>query len=168
MGALLSSNKAPCCDEHHEGSSHIHRVPKHLKPTKPSKKQQKRLQQNEAESVRHRRKSGSRQCAVPTPKIVDSLLKNDHPHRDSRINRIFGRATHHSNSTVNPRNTLLGDEVDDSEHGFSTGRRFHNVKGLRYVLPNDQRELDRLRVQSYIIRWAFGGGAKTWLSPRVR
>lgn len=149
MGALLSSNKPPCCDEQHEGSSHVHRVPKHLKPTKPSKKQQRRFQQKEDESIRRQQKSSPRQRASHSPKLADSLTKNN-AQRGSRINRIFGRATHHTNGTTKLHNTLLGDEMDDGEHGFSTveslaefarggayrwlqGRRFHNVKVQWYI-----------------------------------
>ncbi|KAI9281021.1 hypothetical protein BY458DRAFT_499343 [Sporodiniella umbellata] len=36
------------------------------------------------------------------------------------------------------------------------GRRFFN-KTSPSLLPNDQLELDRARVQAYILRWAFGG-----------
>ncbi|ORZ11903.1 hypothetical protein BCR42DRAFT_97856 [Absidia repens] len=35
------------------------------------------------------------------------------------------------------------------------GRRYQNQDDL--ILPNDQRELDRLRVLNYILRWAFEG-----------
>ncbi|KAI8048018.1 hypothetical protein BDF22DRAFT_747220 [Syncephalis plumigaleata] len=47
-------------------------------------------------------------------------------------------------------------------HQYIMGRRYHNVQGVPYCLPNDPEESDRLDQQHYILRALFG---KNHLAP---
>ncbi|KAL1917315.1 uncharacterized protein VTP21DRAFT_4971 [Calcarisporiella thermophila] len=54
------------------------------------------------------------------------------------------------------------DEMPCNESKFGNyvwlkGRRFHNSKNARYILPNDAEELRRLVFQHYLIKMAFEG-----------
>ena len=38
---------------------------------------------------------------------------------------------------------------------YADGRRYHNVQNLRYHLPNDGDEFDRLQMQHYLSRYIW-------------
>ena len=38
---------------------------------------------------------------------------------------------------------------------YVDGRRYHNVQNLRYYLPNDDEEVDRLQMQHYLSRYIW-------------
>ena len=38
----------------------------------------------------------------------------------------------------------------DVNFRYTDGRRFHNVESSKYVLPNDDKECDRLRLQHFL------------------
>ncbi|KAI8340629.1 hypothetical protein BC941DRAFT_348323 [Chlamydoabsidia padenii] len=50
---------------------------------------------------------------------------------------------------------IINNECPKSAFQWFEGRRYQNQDDA--ILPNDQRELDRLRVLNYILRWAFEG-----------
>ncbi|CAG8546239.1 4071_t:CDS:2 [Funneliformis caledonium] len=48
-------------------------------------------------------------------------------------------------------------ESPSSEYKYINGRRFHNVDSVKYSLPNDDAEMDRLKLQHYLFRYIFQG-----------
>ncbi|KAI8053161.1 uncharacterized protein B0P05DRAFT_561826 [Gilbertella persicaria] len=64
------------------------------------------------------------------------------------------------NNELNEINQIFIDHSSSSPQLFrwTKGRRFQNaevMENMPYPLPNDQIEIDRHRVQFYVIRWAF-------------
>ncbi|KAG0369641.1 hypothetical protein BGZ54_009373 [Gamsiella multidivaricata] len=47
------------------------------------------------------------------------------------------------------------------------GRRYHNTEGAVYMLPNDIDEMDRLHLQHYVIRHAFGGNTRAKFDGKI-
>ncbi|KAG0029348.1 hypothetical protein BGZ82_007990 [Podila clonocystis] len=47
------------------------------------------------------------------------------------------------------------------------GRRHHNTEGAPYILPNDIDEMDRLHLQHYVIRHAFGGNTRAKFDGKI-
>ncbi|RHZ84507.1 hypothetical protein Glove_80g40 [Diversispora epigaea] len=44
---------------------------------------------------------------------------------------------------------------EDSDFRYSNGRRYHNVESVKYPLPNDDEELDRLHQQHFLLRYVW-------------
>ncbi|RHZ83284.1 hypothetical protein Glove_97g84 [Diversispora epigaea] len=44
---------------------------------------------------------------------------------------------------------------EDSDFRYIGGRRYHNVESLKYPLPNDDEELDRLHLQHFLLRYVW-------------
>jgi hypothetical protein len=42
-----------------------------------------------------------------------------------------------------------------AEYRIDEGRRFHNVENVKYFLPNDDDEVDRLHLQHYLWRYLW-------------
>ncbi|KAG0227839.1 hypothetical protein BGW41_003654 [Actinomortierella wolfii] len=47
------------------------------------------------------------------------------------------------------------------------GRRHHNYEGAPYILPNDTEEMDRLHLQHYVVRHAFGGNTRAKFDGKI-
>ncbi|KAF9901902.1 hypothetical protein BX616_002101 [Lobosporangium transversale] len=48
-----------------------------------------------------------------------------------------------------------------TEYQWLEGRRYHNIPGASYLLPNDIDEVDRLQLQHFILRYAIQGNYKS-------
>ncbi|RHZ83291.1 hypothetical protein Glove_97g89 [Diversispora epigaea] len=44
---------------------------------------------------------------------------------------------------------------EESDFRYIDGRRYHNVEGAKYPLPNDDEELDRLHQQHFLLRYVW-------------
>ncbi|RHZ83324.1 hypothetical protein Glove_97g93 [Diversispora epigaea] len=44
---------------------------------------------------------------------------------------------------------------EDSDFRYIEGRRYHNVENVKYPLPNDDEELDRLHQQHFLLRYVW-------------
>ncbi|RHZ85321.1 hypothetical protein Glove_67g48 [Diversispora epigaea] len=44
---------------------------------------------------------------------------------------------------------------EDSDFKYINGRRYHNVESVKYPLPNDEEELDRLHLQHFLLRYVW-------------
>ncbi|RIA96636.1 S-adenosyl-L-methionine-dependent methyltransferase [Glomus cerebriforme] len=90
--------------------------------------------------------------------LATSLPKNTPP-----SNSIFSITA--PNTPGTPRNPFI-DSSDyfnininnndlSSEYKFIDGRRFHNIDSVKYFLPNDELEMDRLKTLHYILHNVF-------------
>ncbi|KAG0181377.1 hypothetical protein DFQ28_000789 [Apophysomyces sp. BC1034] len=124
-------------------------IPKHLRPIKPSRKLQKKLEQERTNQKKPKHKS------VPPQES------------NGELDRIFGRKK---------KNKSTDDDNEEDEHygdqsgafRWHKGRRFINIEGVRYPLPTDQSNLDRLRVEYYLCRWAFRGNVLAPVENQLR
>src|SRR3954452_17198692 len=71
-------------------------------------------------------------------------------------------AKHSFSSFSNFSNNNINNEENEIEIANTTeffryvdGRRYHNVPNLRYHLPNDGDEFDRLQMQHYLSRYIW-------------
>lgn len=95
-----------------------------------------------------------------------------------QIPGINGHAPSVIASTVNnesfyqPRTGTLhsgsnGAKSGPQNHCWIDGRRHHNMEEAPYVLPNDIDEMDRLHLQHYVIRHAFGGNTRAKFDGKI-
>jgi len=61
------------------------------------------------------------------------------------------------NNNDNNLNSNQLSESPSSEYKYINGRRFHNIDSVKYSLPNDDAEMDRLRAQHYLFHYIFQG-----------
>ncbi|CAG8830757.1 5768_t:CDS:2, partial [Racocetra persica] len=63
-------------------------------------------------------------------------------------------------------NLKLGEKIESTdtqssqtEFRYINGRRFHNVENVKYNLPNDENEIDRLHSQHFLFKYTVSGKA---------
>ncbi|CAG8760835.1 15006_t:CDS:2, partial [Cetraspora pellucida] len=81
------------------------------------------------------------------PKLGQKRLK---PHRRIPASSI--------SSPLSDAHLIISDTFDcgvNEEYRFIDGRRFHNVRNSKYMMPCDDDELDRLHVLHYICRFIW-------------
>ncbi|KAF9362239.1 hypothetical protein BGX34_006540 [Mortierella sp. NVP85] len=80
-------------------------------------------------------------------------------------------STVNNESFYHQRSTTLhsGSNVKSGRQNYRwiDGRRHHNTEGAIYVLPNDIDEMDRLHLQHYVIRHAFGGNTRAKFDGKI-
>ncbi|KAF7725143.1 hypothetical protein EC973_000395 [Apophysomyces ossiformis] len=124
-------------------------IPKHLRPIKTTRKMQKKLEQE-----RTSRKKTTRGPILPQE-------------TNGELDRIFNCKKKNKSSDDESKD----DEQEEDQEGifrWHKGRRFINLKGIRYPLPADQTNLDRLRVEYYLCRWAFRGNVLAPIEEKLR
>ncbi|KAG0198286.1 hypothetical protein BGX28_008264 [Mortierella sp. GBA30] len=72
---------------------------------------------------------------------------------------------HQRSTTVN--STLESTRNNRQNYRWIHGRRHHNVEGAAYILPNDIDEMDRLHLQHYVVRHAFGGNTRAKFDGKI-
>ncbi|CAG8515050.1 415_t:CDS:2 [Funneliformis caledonium] len=87
------------------------------------------------------------------------LSKSNHPSAQHNPTRAINFKRRSSRSTHRSRMINSKDDYDGSskkeEFKYVDGRRYHNVSNLRYHLPNDDIEIDRLQLQHYLTRYIW-------------
>ncbi|KAL1918003.1 uncharacterized protein VTP21DRAFT_3269 [Calcarisporiella thermophila] len=90
------------------------------------------------------------------------------------VNEIASAPPHHNRQTLSAEHHKLSRHSLTQSTAFAStgsrytstmrsnfkwleGRRYADVQGIPYFLPNDMEELDRLTMEHYILRWAFDG-----------
>ncbi|KAI8332733.1 hypothetical protein EDC96DRAFT_451477 [Choanephora cucurbitarum] len=130
-------------------------VPNHLKPIKNKKKDIRQKSANVAKDEEEQKKQEALQKPLPPILNIPAVIVND---------------------------TETAEFADELASYAGSGPRgaFHWFKGRRYInhdndsgldknlLPNDQLELDRQRVLSFIIRWAFRGDISAPIESSLR
>ncbi|GAB5585703.1 hypothetical protein Unana1_00603 [Umbelopsis nana] len=122
-------------------------IPKYLRPIKSDKQRQRRP--SEA-GYKSKDSKESKDRAVQFANVKD----------DSNIER--------GNRLPNMLLSQTSDESDyDVQHSANfkwiKGRRFTDTRGVEYLFPIDKPELDRQRMQAYVLKWAFGRcGVGAW------
>ncbi|KAI8338665.1 hypothetical protein BC941DRAFT_478757 [Chlamydoabsidia padenii] len=113
-------------------------IPKYLKPSKHLAKNQRFEKKQHMVGVAMPYQPGNNNSNT-VPPFVSIQMKS---------HLTFDLPSCHDNTKT---------ENDGPKNAFQwfEGRRYQNQDDL--LLPNDQRELDRLRVLNYILRWAFEG-----------
>ncbi|KAG0046376.1 hypothetical protein BGZ83_008447 [Gryganskiella cystojenkinii] len=81
-------------------------------------------------------------------------------------------STANNESFYHQRSTTIHSSADGNRNGrpnfrWIDGRRHHNTDGAPYILPNDIDEMDRLHLQHYVIRHAFGGNTRAKFDGKV-
>ncbi|CAJ0845705.1 4783_t:CDS:2 [Entrophospora sp. SA101] len=51
---------------------------------------------------------------------------------------------------------------------FVDGRRFHNENDASYVLPNDDKEVDRLQMQHYLMKHVWGSNFSSPIETKLK
>ncbi|KAG2183332.1 hypothetical protein INT43_006337 [Umbelopsis isabellina] len=145
MGNANSQPKRHCPAENHR-KRHLfstRHIPKYLKPSKSNDDQLARQAQKDNDAK-------------------DRIVKFAHrPHQHPESQNEY---------TTSMPNMFANNDSDDSGNDgqFSAnfkwikGRRFKDTKGADYLFPVDKPELDRQRMQAYVLKWAFG---RSVLSP---
>ncbi|KAL9548242.1 hypothetical protein MBANPS3_005769 [Mucor bainieri] len=118
------------------------KVPKHLQPLKRKHTHKKKVESSPAAVTAAPPRVHEEENRVP------ATISNHH------INTLI---PNHFYNTSNDINQIFIDHSASSPQLFrwTKGRRFTSSQNVPYPLPNDQTELDRHRVQFYIVRWAF-------------
>ncbi|CAG8587809.1 12007_t:CDS:2 [Racocetra fulgida] len=60
-----------------------------------------------------------------------------------------------SKSILDERIEYLDSRCSQTEFRYIDGRRFHNVENVKYNLPNDENETDRLHLQHFLLRYLW-------------
>ncbi|CAG8559892.1 24284_t:CDS:2 [Cetraspora pellucida] len=58
-------------------------------------------------------------------------------------------------SKSDERNETIDSQSSQAEFRYIDGRRFHNVENVKYHLPNDENETDRLHSQHFLLRYIW-------------
>ncbi|CAI2169202.1 16858_t:CDS:2 [Funneliformis geosporum] len=95
-------------------------------------------------------------------KISKSNNSSSRNNSSSSNARSFGFKRHlHSSRSTNRSRMISSNQDNDGsnnrkeEFKYVDGRRYHNVPNLRYHLPNDDIEIDRLHLQHYLTRYIW-------------
>ncbi|KAF9178684.1 hypothetical protein BGZ51_007525 [Haplosporangium sp. Z 767] len=86
------------------------------------------------------------------PSVIASTANNEsfYQQRSNTIHSISGAA-----------------RTERQNFRWIDGRRHHNMEEAVYVLPNDIDEMDRLHLQHYVIRHAFGGNTRAKFDAKI-
>ncbi|RUS23756.1 S-adenosyl-L-methionine-dependent methyltransferase [Jimgerdemannia flammicorona] len=83
---------------------------------------------------------------------------------DSSDTALSNRTEDRDLSTIPPYSDDSYYDERKANFRFQDGRRYHGVKGIASILPNDDREMDRLSEEHYMVKLAFDGcGPGVWM-----
>ncbi|CAO3578873.1 unnamed protein product [Absidia cylindrospora] len=162
QSSFLSTTSQPITESNRDRTlNNVTSIPKYLKPAKPPKKlQRERLERQQQKQQKH-----AIGVAVPYQRDINQNRGCQHNNNDtSKPPFVFIQKDNHFTLEVQQEQQekeslkdLPAIDHDGPKNAFQwfEGRRYHNQDDS--ILPNDERELDRLRVLNYILRWALEG-----------
>src|ERR1044071_1706506 len=118
----------------------------------------KRISSFSMRSSSHQLLRSTPPSSIPTTPTPFSDCSDYNLNGNSNSNNSNNNNNNNNNNDSNLSNhTHPLSESPSSEYKYIHGRRFHNVDSVKYSLPNDEAEMDRLKSQHYLFNYIFQG-----------
>ncbi|ORZ25748.1 hypothetical protein BCR42DRAFT_14064 [Absidia repens] len=166
--SFISPTSQPTPEANHDRTlNNVISIPKYLKPVKYSKKHHReRLERQQQQQLlqQQQQQHAIRRAALYQRDIDQKGVRQDNNNETPNPPFVFIQKDNHFTLEVKQEQQkqkslqdlpVIDHDGPKSAFQWFEGRRYHNQDDS--ILPNDERELDRLRVLNYILRWALEG-----------